>query len=193
MIRRPPRSTQGVSSAASDVYKRQVSTQSTWGCEYFRLSGISSLAMFAIRRFNTHNVIELKSEIKPLSEIFCHPEIEISVINSPNDIVISGNLNIITSILHSIKKSHHIVSRSLEVAGGFHTSKLKVYASDFAKFTENLLQNHNSKSIPVSYTHLRAHETSLHLVCRLLLEKKKKKRIQIPSRSSSQSTTMRIN
>eukprot|EP00831_Metopus_contortus_P005946 TRINITY_DN12240_c0_g1_i2.p1 TRINITY_DN12240_c0_g1~~TRINITY_DN12240_c0_g1_i2.p1 ORF type:complete len:152 (-),score=31.88 TRINITY_DN12240_c0_g1_i2:38-493(-) len=29
MIRRPPRSTQGVSSAASDVYKRQ--TQSTWG------------------------------------------------------------------------------------------------------------------------------------------------------------------
>eukprot|EP00831_Metopus_contortus_P023804 TRINITY_DN20922_c0_g1_i1.p1 TRINITY_DN20922_c0_g1~~TRINITY_DN20922_c0_g1_i1.p1 ORF type:complete len:270 (+),score=59.86 TRINITY_DN20922_c0_g1_i1:107-916(+) len=29
MIRRPPRSTQGVSSAASDVYKRQ-STQSTW-------------------------------------------------------------------------------------------------------------------------------------------------------------------
>ena len=26
---------------------------------------------------------------------------------------------------------------------------------------------------PVSYTHLRAHETSLHLVCRLLLEKKR--------------------
>eukprot|EP00831_Metopus_contortus_P050074 TRINITY_DN4198_c0_g1_i4.p2 TRINITY_DN4198_c0_g1~~TRINITY_DN4198_c0_g1_i4.p2 ORF type:complete len:153 (-),score=46.62 TRINITY_DN4198_c0_g1_i4:456-914(-) len=33
MIRRPPRSTQGVSSAASDVYKRQVSTQSTWVTE----------------------------------------------------------------------------------------------------------------------------------------------------------------
>eukprot|EP01017_Pseudomicrothorax_dubius_P022331 TRINITY_DN2413_c0_g1_i3.p1 TRINITY_DN2413_c0_g1~~TRINITY_DN2413_c0_g1_i3.p1 ORF type:complete len:114 (-),score=43.91 TRINITY_DN2413_c0_g1_i3:149-490(-) len=30
MIRRPPRSTQSRSSAASDVYKRQVSTQSTW-------------------------------------------------------------------------------------------------------------------------------------------------------------------
>ena len=26
--------------------------------------------------------------------------------------------------------------------------------------------------MPVSYTHLRAHETSLHLVCRLLLKKK---------------------
>src|SRR5659263_634599 len=29
-------------------------------------------------------------------------------------------------------------------------------------------------SIPVSYTHLRAHETRHDLVCRLLLEKKKK-------------------
>ena len=30
---------------------------------------------------------------------------------------------------------------------------------------------------PVSYTHLRAHETVLDLVCRLLLEKKKKKQL----------------
>ena len=30
----------------------------------------------------------------------------------------------------------------------------------------------------VSYTHLRAHETPEHLVCRLLLEKKKKKQTQ---------------
>src|SRR5450756_2992201 len=31
------------------------------------------------------------------------------------------------------------------------------------------------EAIPVSYTHLRAHETRHDLVCRLLLEKKKKK------------------
>src|SRR5678816_4812043 len=31
--------------------------------------------------------------------------------------------------------------------------------------------SHSLKSIPVSYTHLRAHETPEHLVCRLLLEK----------------------
>eukprot|EP00658_Telonema_sp_P-2_P020791 TRINITY_DN18241_c0_g1_i1.p1 TRINITY_DN18241_c0_g1~~TRINITY_DN18241_c0_g1_i1.p1 ORF type:complete len:111 (+),score=2.71 TRINITY_DN18241_c0_g1_i1:205-537(+) len=30
------------------------------------------------------------------------------------------------------------------------------------------------RPVPVSYTHLRAHETPEHLVCRLLLEKKKK-------------------
>eukprot|EP00831_Metopus_contortus_P017591 TRINITY_DN17430_c0_g1_i1.p1 TRINITY_DN17430_c0_g1~~TRINITY_DN17430_c0_g1_i1.p1 ORF type:complete len:327 (-),score=97.69 TRINITY_DN17430_c0_g1_i1:8-988(-) len=38
---------------------------------------------------------------------------------------------------------------------------------EFKKQTEEKLR------VPVSYTHLRAHETSLHLVCRLLLEKKK--------------------
>ena len=31
----------------------------------------------------------------------------------------------------------------------------------------------------VSYTHLRAHETDSYLVCRLLLEKKKKKNTEI--------------
>src|SRR5678816_4860898 len=33
--------------------------------------------------------------------------------------------------------------------------------------------------VPVSYTHLRAHETPEHLVCRLLLEKKKKKKLNL--------------
>eukprot|EP00658_Telonema_sp_P-2_P060764 TRINITY_DN49593_c0_g1_i2.p1 TRINITY_DN49593_c0_g1~~TRINITY_DN49593_c0_g1_i2.p1 ORF type:complete len:137 (-),score=1.91 TRINITY_DN49593_c0_g1_i2:68-478(-) len=35
---------------------------------------------------------------------------------------------------------------------------------------------HAVDSIAVSYTHLRAHETPEHLVCRLLLEKKKKEK-----------------
>ena len=32
---------------------------------------------------------------------------------------------------------------------------------------------------PVSYTHLRAHETPEHLVCRLLLEKKNNQKVHI--------------
>ena len=36
-----------------------------------------------------------------------------------------------------------------------------------------LLGRHFSRAGPVSYTHLRAHETDSYLVCRLLLEKKK--------------------
>src|SRR5678816_3735900 len=35
-------------------------------------------------------------------------------------------------------------------------------------------RHHQTLHISVSYTHLRAHETPEHLVCRLLLEKKKK-------------------
>ena len=35
-------------------------------------------------------------------------------------------------------------------------------------------ENPKREAIPVSYTHLRAHETVLDLVCRLLLEKKNK-------------------
>eukprot|EP00831_Metopus_contortus_P034580 TRINITY_DN27576_c0_g1_i2.p1 TRINITY_DN27576_c0_g1~~TRINITY_DN27576_c0_g1_i2.p1 ORF type:complete len:133 (-),score=29.58 TRINITY_DN27576_c0_g1_i2:7-405(-) len=37
----------------------------------------------------------------------------------------------------------------------------------------SLPEEEEKSASPVSYTHLRAHETSLHLVCRLLLEKKK--------------------
>src|SRR5664279_3430577 len=50
----------------------------------------------------------------------------------------------------------------------------------FLQVTDSLLQVGNLASetqdsgIPVSYTHLRAHETDSYLVCRLLLEKKKK-------------------
>eukprot|EP00658_Telonema_sp_P-2_P022756 TRINITY_DN1910_c0_g1_i2.p1 TRINITY_DN1910_c0_g1~~TRINITY_DN1910_c0_g1_i2.p1 ORF type:complete len:155 (-),score=17.45 TRINITY_DN1910_c0_g1_i2:27-491(-) len=38
--------------------------------------------------------------------------------------------------------------------------------------------NAGTRQAPVSYTHLRAHETPEHLVCRLLLEKKKKNQPQ---------------
>eukprot|EP00831_Metopus_contortus_P026292 TRINITY_DN22418_c0_g1_i3.p3 TRINITY_DN22418_c0_g1~~TRINITY_DN22418_c0_g1_i3.p3 ORF type:complete len:109 (+),score=33.01 TRINITY_DN22418_c0_g1_i3:146-472(+) len=43
----------------------------------------------------------------------------------------------------------------------------------FGSFPFQTVKNESSIKA-VSYTHLRAHETSLHLVCRLLLEKKKK-------------------
>eukprot|EP00658_Telonema_sp_P-2_P014856 TRINITY_DN15675_c0_g1_i4.p1 TRINITY_DN15675_c0_g1~~TRINITY_DN15675_c0_g1_i4.p1 ORF type:complete len:130 (-),score=39.19 TRINITY_DN15675_c0_g1_i4:35-424(-) len=45
------------------------------------------------------------------------------------------------------------------------------YGYNMGIITEGMMQALG----PVSYTHLRAHETPEHLVCRLLLEKKKKK------------------
>ena len=41
------------------------------------------------------------------------------------------------------------------------------------KFSQKPVVAALSSSMPVSYTHLRAHETGRNLVCRLLLEKKK--------------------
>src|SRR5665647_2977603 len=43
-----------------------------------------------------------------------------------------------------------------------------------AEFTEDHVLRDERHMDPVSYTHLRAHETDSYLVCRLLLEKKKK-------------------
>src|SRR5664280_3633502 len=42
----------------------------------------------------------------------------------------------------------------------------------FGKVSNNILESGLNIINPVSYTHLRAHETVLDLVCRLLLEKK---------------------
>eukprot|EP00831_Metopus_contortus_P008446 TRINITY_DN1323_c0_g1_i1.p1 TRINITY_DN1323_c0_g1~~TRINITY_DN1323_c0_g1_i1.p1 ORF type:complete len:279 (-),score=53.71 TRINITY_DN1323_c0_g1_i1:33-869(-) len=60
-------------------------------------------------------------------------------------------------------------------------SQLHILQKEIQKFMINL-----NDSIPVSYTHLRAHETSLHLVCRLLLEKKKKKNKQSKRRKEKE-------
>ena len=48
-------------------------------------------------------------------------------------------------------------------------------------------------SLAVSYTHLRAHETVLDLVCRLLLEKKKAKKKTDIDRGITSTTQLRAN
>ena len=52
-------------------------------------------------------------------------------------------------------------------------NKEMIVAADTAGSAKKIskLQSKEDAAIAVSYTHLRAHETSLHLVCRLLLEK----------------------
>src|SRR5428012_21236 len=94
MIRRPPRSTQSRSSAASDVYKRQVPIDGRTGMSVLQ---------------DNHNI------------------------TNRTDIPV---------------RPHRWTDRNVR------------------------------PTRPVSYTHLRAHETRHDLVCRLLLEKKKKKNKQ---------------
>eukprot|EP00831_Metopus_contortus_P072095 TRINITY_DN65830_c0_g1_i3.p1 TRINITY_DN65830_c0_g1~~TRINITY_DN65830_c0_g1_i3.p1 ORF type:complete len:197 (-),score=40.41 TRINITY_DN65830_c0_g1_i3:35-625(-) len=50
-----------------------------------------------------------------------------------------------------------------------------ILLSLFTGIAINIFYLNSEINTAVSYTHLRAHETSLHLVCRLLLEKKKTK------------------
>ena len=52
---------------------------------------------------------------------------------------------------------------------------IKVIRKEIEKMKKSLEEVEKRLDHPVSYTHLRAHETVLDLVCRLLLEKKKKK------------------
>eukprot|EP01015_Nassula_variabilis_P020802 TRINITY_DN3640_c0_g1_i2.p1 TRINITY_DN3640_c0_g1~~TRINITY_DN3640_c0_g1_i2.p1 ORF type:complete len:147 (+),score=83.20 TRINITY_DN3640_c0_g1_i2:66-506(+) len=124
MIRRPPRSTQSRSSAASDVYKRQVLTQSNG--------------------WDTSNEVNINATFTFLDS----EETLLSPIITPR---VSGN----------------------PIAGKIFLTPTNNL--DSMQIKESTLSVAVDTTSTVSYTHLRAHETPEHLVCRLLLEKKKKK------------------
>ena len=54
------------------------------------------------------------------------------------------------------------------------TLTIDIQDSFLKEFLNFVQKNQNKILVPVSYTHLRAHETVLDIVCRLLLEKKNK-------------------
>eukprot|EP00825_Cyclidium_porcatum_P008830 TRINITY_DN14429_c0_g1_i1.p1 TRINITY_DN14429_c0_g1~~TRINITY_DN14429_c0_g1_i1.p1 ORF type:complete len:129 (-),score=26.67 TRINITY_DN14429_c0_g1_i1:39-425(-) len=122
MIRRPPRSTHCISSAASDVYKRQVSTQSTWGLQLAR-------HMRAHQHHAANRIAWVEGRKGAIHDI------------DPVDRMLR----------------HQPPARPWAAAVGQEVRHQQAIGID-----------------AVSYTHLRAHETRHDLVCRLLLEKKKK-------------------
>ena len=74
-----------------------------------------------------------------------------------------------------------------EIHDGPKTSQIAIIGSDFPGMKPTMAVKEGDvvskgqvlftdKKNPVSYTHLRAHETGRNLVCRLLLEKKKNKK-----------------
>eukprot|EP00831_Metopus_contortus_P048739 TRINITY_DN39883_c0_g1_i1.p1 TRINITY_DN39883_c0_g1~~TRINITY_DN39883_c0_g1_i1.p1 ORF type:complete len:163 (+),score=12.67 TRINITY_DN39883_c0_g1_i1:42-530(+) len=130
MIRRPPRSTQGVSSAASYVYKRQPSPISLH-IGFFLLSFIFA-TVYCIFHF-----------LCPICYFFC--------------------FNPLQNLLFPIHSLLFLFSSYSFFYSTFIYPNIQLI---FSSYLFLIVQ-------PVSYTHLRAHETSLHLVCRLLLEKKK--------------------
>eukprot|EP00658_Telonema_sp_P-2_P018998 TRINITY_DN17442_c0_g1_i1.p1 TRINITY_DN17442_c0_g1~~TRINITY_DN17442_c0_g1_i1.p1 ORF type:complete len:194 (-),score=41.61 TRINITY_DN17442_c0_g1_i1:52-633(-) len=78
-----------------------------------------------------------------------------------------------THLLH-----YHLVIQSSKKSGVVVRVLDRIPLSTTPDISVHLHQPKAGK-LPVSYTHLRAHETPEHLVCRLLLEKKKTTPIQI--------------
>ena len=79
------------------------------------------------------------------------------------------------------------------VDGNIHNIVLSVALNkkqrqDVAVFTVERFRNGSVEIQPVSYTHLRAHETVLDLVCRLLLEKKKESYMEAPQTRTKRHT-----
>ena len=77
------------------------------------------------------------------------------------------------------------VSRSSALASkatGFAIAKLAAKVA--VGYTLDELKNDITQQTAVSYTHLRAHETVLDLVCRLLLEKKQQNSLKQTSQLS---------
>ena len=83
------------------------------------------------------------------------------------------------------KRQYHIFALTICALMGAHFGAMNLLIPNprdipglvrtLAKYRINMFPAVNT---PVSYTHLRAHETVLDLVCRLLLEKKKKQNTQ---------------
>ena len=125
MIRRPPRSTQSRSSAASDVYKRQVKR-----CA-------EKLVEAGYLRSNVKKGVGVEYYDTGLAGL---------------RIQVSGY-------------TYHEVKNNQALSEPAHRELPSQLTGSYQASSQGA----------VSYTHLRAHETVLELVCRLLLEKKKHK------------------
>src|SRR5450756_2755298 len=162
MIRRPPRSTQSRSSAASDVYKRQ----RRYRPRIILIIPSTSLVVlgFTLPRGLTRRVLDMHR--------ICSLMIRLLFFNPA-----SGGFT----------DTCEAIPRSLVVKGTVMTSPAGPLLKQSSDITMTGLNPDcslplvgSSDAYPVSYTHLRAHETRHDLVCRLLLEKKKKKKQKKP-------------
>eukprot|EP00831_Metopus_contortus_P022157 TRINITY_DN20077_c0_g1_i3.p1 TRINITY_DN20077_c0_g1~~TRINITY_DN20077_c0_g1_i3.p1 ORF type:complete len:213 (-),score=35.74 TRINITY_DN20077_c0_g1_i3:56-694(-) len=193
MIRRPPRSTQGVSSAASDVYKRQVHGE----LEMEEENPFTKLKLkfvdYVKRVVFANKVIHLKYCANPedqkvlfsLSKHYKNVYLATNVVFFPAILFLAFRKRILRKRLSVYTHTISVILLCIACKIAIENSVLFFAERRIMKKLPKF-QNPDKSQIcrmakeqgvwSVSYTHLRAHETSLHLVCRLLLEKKKKKK-----------------
>eukprot|EP00658_Telonema_sp_P-2_P013316 TRINITY_DN15044_c0_g1_i2.p1 TRINITY_DN15044_c0_g1~~TRINITY_DN15044_c0_g1_i2.p1 ORF type:complete len:169 (-),score=62.79 TRINITY_DN15044_c0_g1_i2:36-542(-) len=163
MIRRPPRSTLSSSSAASDVYKRQVMTTLD---KFMRRRGLSTEEIMHIEYTPA---LQAKEGNK-----LPHDDWVASVrapFNGDANFLITGSYDNCVRVWSG--------EECLAVGAGHSEAVKEVAFHPVPVDMPSDIKKAGKKRSPVSYTHLRAHETPEHLVCRLLLEKKKKKLLNI--------------
>eukprot|EP00658_Telonema_sp_P-2_P067104 TRINITY_DN56044_c0_g1_i1.p2 TRINITY_DN56044_c0_g1~~TRINITY_DN56044_c0_g1_i1.p2 ORF type:complete len:169 (-),score=66.15 TRINITY_DN56044_c0_g1_i1:50-556(-) len=168
MIRRPPRSTLSSSSAASDVYKRQP------------IAHIQVPAMAGMKGDPSYGVSSVSAAIVVYS-----PKESGNVSHSTFRLVV-GLTNIhdrrVTLLASAPPRAGSDEQLGLTVVAQWSNLHPKFTATGEDNTIKGIAFVQGGRGIAsvgddaVSYTHLRAHETPEHLVCRLLLEKKKKKK-----------------
>ena len=187
MIRRPPRSTLDRSSAASDVYKRQplVSRPPDIGGLGFGMKWMMGWMHdtlkyfqreFIYRRFHQNDITF--SIMYAFSENFMLP--------LSHDEVVHGKASLIGKMAGDEWQKFSNLRTLYGYMFTHPGTKLLFMGSEIGPYDEwnftqplpwELLQFDSHSGLQqcvraVSYTHLRAHETVLDLVCRLLLDKK---------------------
>eukprot|EP00658_Telonema_sp_P-2_P077575 TRINITY_DN7044_c0_g1_i3.p1 TRINITY_DN7044_c0_g1~~TRINITY_DN7044_c0_g1_i3.p1 ORF type:complete len:152 (+),score=49.53 TRINITY_DN7044_c0_g1_i3:131-586(+) len=148
MIRRPPRSTLSSSSAASDVYKRQPPSAPETPTEATNRNA---------SRPSSADAREGAIEMSPSHAETTHALLELLFVAC-------------TRMMR--------YRRTVSMRVGLHIGEVYGTLIGSSQVSFEFVGETISTAVaisPVSYTHLRAHETPEHLVCRLLLEKKKKK------------------
>eukprot|EP00658_Telonema_sp_P-2_P069980 TRINITY_DN5959_c0_g1_i2.p1 TRINITY_DN5959_c0_g1~~TRINITY_DN5959_c0_g1_i2.p1 ORF type:complete len:200 (-),score=15.31 TRINITY_DN5959_c0_g1_i2:65-664(-) len=191
MIRRPPRSTLSSSSAASDVYKRQPLFQTYQSkpqlTHQFKRPRVVSVSKYLPTIARARGLID---NHRQLTMINTRTQVVQSACNRTRFTCKCQNSQ--RRFSAGFRRLKHRCSLPVIVLEGNHECCISVLIMQLQIRTSSQQQRRrlplhqrplSSKAgrvpspnpDPVSYTHLRAHETPEHLVCRLLLEKKKKK------------------
>eukprot|EP00658_Telonema_sp_P-2_P070928 TRINITY_DN60287_c0_g2_i1.p1 TRINITY_DN60287_c0_g2~~TRINITY_DN60287_c0_g2_i1.p1 ORF type:complete len:209 (+),score=49.05 TRINITY_DN60287_c0_g2_i1:102-728(+) len=196
MIRRPPRSTLSSSSAASDVYKRQVLPEHLIA-PAFHNGNLTTLSPFEVER---RRDVGWREERRPQYPTESYP-----VLNGTwgaegwDDLYFAGALmhgadyrvgggsmvrgfkHMVVSLFNWLSLKRHQQPwpsvRVFEPSPNVQSAAMAGLEERLATAVLALISHEVASPAPVSYTHLRAHETPEHLVCRLLLEKKKKQKM----------------
>ncbi|KAK2034990.1 beta-ketoacyl synthase domain-containing protein [Colletotrichum zoysiae] len=75
-------------------------------------------------------------------EQFLRPGVIVGCENSPSNVTLSGESDVLQDVLHNIRlKSPEILARALRVECGYHSQHMETAAEDFASRLEGLLQN----------------------------------------------------